>query len=59
MFTLTVNDERVYQQSMDRVERRGESLDEVLRELLSHEQDDEAAQNTPVRRLLAEADRCG
>jgi len=51
MFTLTVHDERVYRRLMEKVEQRGESLDDVLRELLDQgaepEQDD-----TPALKLL-------
>ena len=39
MSPLTVRDERVFRQLMERVEQRGESLDEVLRDLLNHEED--------------------
>jgi hypothetical protein len=37
MFTLIVQDERVYRQLMERIEQRGESLDAVLRDLLEHD----------------------
>jgi predicted CopG family antitoxin len=53
MFTLTVRDERVYRQLMERVEQRGESLDEVLRELLDQEEDAvQAEEMTPALKLL-------
>lgn len=38
MFTLTVQDEQLYKRLMEKVEQRGKSLDDVLRELL--DQDD-------------------
>ena len=61
MFTLTVQDERLYKRLMEKVEQRGESLDDVLRELL--DQDDEIPQveasemveeiqETPAQKLL-------
>jgi hypothetical protein len=46
MFTLTVQDEQVYRRLMARVEQRGESLDDVLRELL--EQDDQVIETPQV-----------
>jgi len=52
MFTLTVRDEGVYRQLMERVEQRGESLDVVLRELLEYGRESEEAQETPALKLL-------
>lgn len=53
MFTLTVRDERVYRRLMERVKQRGESLDDVLRELLDSESAVvQADAETPARKLL-------
>ncbi|MDX2139919.1 MAG: hypothetical protein SF123_17670 [Chloroflexota bacterium] len=53
MFTVTVNDEKVYQQLMARVRQRGESLDDVLRELLDQEAlIIQTTDETPARKLL-------
>lgn len=53
MFTLTVRDEQVYRELMERVAQRGESLDEVLRDLLDHVDTAEDSEgDTPARKLL-------
>ena len=52
MFTLTVRDERVYRRLMEKVEQRGESLDDVLRELLDQGETVQAEEDTPALKLL-------
>jgi hypothetical protein len=49
MFTLTVQDEGVYQRLMAKVEARGGSLDAVLRELLYQDAPEE---DSPAIKLL-------
>lgn len=53
MFTLTVNDEQVYKELMDRVAERGASLDDVLRELLDRAENAAQEQTeSPAEKLL-------
>jgi len=52
MFTITVNDERVYKRLMQKVEQRGEPLDTVLRELLDREETRELDEETSAQKLL-------
>lgn len=52
MFTLTVQDEQVFKRLMEKVQSSGESLDEVLREMLDHEEPTPHAEETPAQRLL-------
>jgi negative regulator of replication initiation len=53
MFTLTVRDEQVFKRLMEKVQSSGESLDEVLREMLDHEEEAaESEEETPAQRLL-------
>jgi len=52
MFTITVNDERVYKRLMQKVEQRGEPLDTVLRELLDREETRELDEETSAQNLL-------
>lgn len=52
MFTLNVHDERVYRRLMEKVEQRGESLDDVLRELLDQEEGVGGEGETPAHKLL-------
>lgn len=52
MFTLTVRDEQVFKRLMEKVQSSGESLDEVLREMLDHEESPQPAEETPAQRLL-------
>jgi len=49
MFTLTVHDEDIYKRLMAKVEQRGESLDDVLRELL--DQGNEPSQLEPPQTI--------
>lgn len=51
MFTLTVRDERLYKRLMEKVEERGGSLDEVLRDLLDQESE-EVEEESPALKLL-------
>lgn len=54
MFTLTVRDEQVYQRLMEKVKQSGESLDEILRELLDQEdQNQQSEVETPAQKLLS------
>lgn len=53
MFTLTVQDEQVYRRLLEKVAQRGESLDDVLRELLDQgEQAVPRVEETPAQKLL-------
>jgi len=52
MFTITVNDERVYKRLMQKVEQRGEPLDTVLRELIDREETRELDEETSAQKLL-------
>lgn len=58
MFTLTVRDEQVYRRLMEKIKQSGESLDEVLRDLLDQENQNQPSEvETPAQKLLRLIDR--
>jgi len=52
MFTVTIEDERVYRELMDIVEFRQASVDDVLRDLLLQEAEGASSAETPALKLL-------
>jgi hypothetical protein len=56
MFTVTIQDEKVYRELLKRVEQAGESVDDVLRVLLAQHPDTDQAEDTPALRLLKRID---
>lgn len=52
MFTFAVQDEQVFRRLMEQMQSSGESLDEVLREMLDHEEPPQPVEEPPSQRLI-------